>query len=107
MMVHPPEFDVPFRDPIDAFTAIGVCNVPQGLSLFSVDSLMAYMGYIAYPVDGYADLTVLFPASATIEISEFDQGRPIGNSRVSVGPDEPMILPRVTPKRSWFDWLFH
>lgn len=107
MMVHPPEFDTPFRDPIDAFTAISVCNVPVGIALLPVDTLVAYLGYIAYPVDGYGDLSLTFPAQATVQIEQFDQGRPVDDRTVDVADSQPIVLDAVTHKTGWFDWLFN
>lgn len=106
MMVHPPEFDVTFDDPIDALKAISVCNVPDPLARFHVDDLMGYLGYIAYPVDGYAPITFAFPTNSKITVMEYRDGSLTSETDISSAMNGIVNLPENRPSQSWFKWLW-
>ncbi|MEM6308127.1 MAG: hypothetical protein AAF701_09095 [Pseudomonadota bacterium] len=102
MMVHPAEFDMPFRDPLDAITAISVCNVPDPNAIFAQDGLTAYLGYIAYPVNGHSNIRVTFPNPIDLEVIEFSAGR--RHSTQTITTSGPIDLPYHAPW-GWLGWF--
>lgn len=105
MMVHPQDYPQDFNDPIDAITAISVCNVPDPFARFAVDGLTAYLGYIAFPVDGHADFQISFPYAAQVEVMNFRNGDEVDTAIYDLAAGQGMTLVDKAPDRGWFSWL--
>ncbi|MEM9437769.1 MAG: hypothetical protein AAGA15_12070 [Pseudomonadota bacterium] len=104
MMVHPDSLPVDFNDPVDGWIAMAVCNVVGDDTLFGVDVLSTYAGYIAWEVAGHDRVEIAFPSTMEIEVTEFLEGREIHHAELTVGPDKPLTLDPVTRWERWRLW---
>ncbi|MEM1232746.1 MAG: hypothetical protein AAGH70_01340 [Pseudomonadota bacterium] len=96
MMVHPDELPVSFNDPIDGWIAMAVCNVTDPDARFSPEVLSTYAGFIAWDVEGHAEVEISFPSALEIEVTEFLEGRKIDTLTVSLSKNEALVLDPVT-----------
>lgn len=101
MMVHPKDAPMPFRSIADAYLAMSVCNGFAPGTVPTVDILHAYAGYIAYPVDGAAALSLTLQNSDFVSVSvrEMTDGRVVSEQSFELAPSGTIALapPSVGP----------
>ncbi|MEL6235039.1 MAG: hypothetical protein AAFR46_11570 [Pseudomonadota bacterium] len=85
LMVHPGDRRLPFLTPLDAMMAIAVCSVPTPETAPLLADLHAYVGYIAYPENAHAALSLALPqmgrAPLVITVRDHWTGRPVAQTR--------------------------
>lgn len=74
-MVHPTDVALPVTTPLEGYTAMSVCNAPLDQAPLPLALASLAVGYIAYPVDGFDDLSLRLNADgldgATVRVIEF------------------------------------
>ncbi|MEM8796600.1 MAG: hypothetical protein AAGE61_13610 [Pseudomonadota bacterium] len=82
MMVHLKDSKVAFSDSFDGALAISVCAVDSPEAPPAVSDLHAYAGFIAFPEDESATVTLELPATSApgfvVKVKSFEEGRPLG-----------------------------
>ncbi len=78
MMVHPEQWKLPLRDPVDGLIAVSVCTVPAPAWAPTLEDLHAYSGFIAYTDDPLQPLHLRFPgtgrAPVAVVVRDFTDG---------------------------------
>ena len=74
LMVHPLDQPLPFVTPLDGLTAISVCGVPAPEAPRGLQDLYLYAGFVAYPDDPSAPITLRLPNPEGVDLLVRDHG---------------------------------
>ena len=94
---------MPFRSIADAYLAMSVCNGFAPGTVPTVDTLHAYAGYIAYPVDAAGTLSFGLQNSDFVRVSlrEMSEGRLQSTRRFDLAPMGTITLAQPAPGLNW------
>ena len=94
MMAHPKDLDVAFHDPFDGYTAMSVCTATDPGRPLRLAELDLYLGFYAYRVAGFSDLSLTFGNAAPIavEVREYVDGEFMRATQTRIGAGESLPL---------------
>lgn len=99
LMVHPLDRPLPFVTPLDGMTAISVCGVPAPEAPRGLQELYLYAGFVAYPDDPGAPITLRLsnPGGVDLVVRDHGFGGQLRERRLHLLPGETLELaaPRV------------
>ncbi|KHQ54544.1 hypothetical protein OA50_01140 [Mameliella alba] len=94
LMVHPLNQPLPFVTPLNGLTAISVCGVPAPEAPRGLRDLYLYAGFVAYPDDPGAPITLRLPNPKGLDlmVREHGFGGPLRDRHVHLSPGKPLEL---------------
>ncbi len=100
-MLHPTDVALPVTTPLEGYIAMSVCNAPLDQAPLPLDLASLAVGYIAYPVDGFGDLSLRLNAEslhgATVRLIEFKDWSKLNETTIRITGDGELELMAVNP----------
>lgn len=95
VMVHPIDLPLPLETPIDGVAAMSICTVPDRETAPLLSELQMYGGFIAWPVDGFAPVTLELHNPEPIELwlGHFAGGLAVSAEMLSLPANAVISLP--------------
>jgi hypothetical protein len=101
LMLHPGASPLPFAAPWDGLVATSVCTATLPATPTSLADHRLYGGYIAHPIDGFAQVELRFPQTGRVDldvqIREHVNGVPLRTRRASLPDGGVLSLRREVP----------
>lgn len=98
-MLHPTEFETEFSTPWDAISTITFCSADPLYEAPSLSALNSFGGWIAFPDDAMAEVSIVFPQTGrdvlSFEVFEYVDGRPRPTYVVEIVDAGQLVLPAV------------
>ena len=97
---------MPFNTVLDAYTGMSVCAAPDPQIPPTVDTLDVYAGYIAYPIDPGADLSLRLGNTELVMVSlrVFENGAFASETTAQIAPGTPLFVPQPVAFSQMFGW---
>ncbi|MEM6615840.1 MAG: hypothetical protein AAF619_04885 [Pseudomonadota bacterium] len=96
LMVHPNDYEVPFRDPIDGSLSVAVCNVAIPDVPPTLADLTIYAAYHAMVEGADEPITLSFPkddeAPSAVDVAVFQDGILTSKGKLEIASDGTLII---------------